>query len=159
MCLLLGVVKKFSSGDGFGFTRNKKGYLARNKHNFKVVIGKNVEIGRNTNIDKGSYRDTIIGDGTKIDSLVHIGHNSIIGKHCLIVSGVVIGGSSEIGDFSYVGMNASIRQHTRIGKHCIIGAGSVVINHIPSYSTVAGNPAKPVRSSLTKDERFKMVGY
>jgi len=149
-----------SSGTGFGFMRDKDGRLTRNRHRFSVHIGKDVEVGRFTNIDGGSTRDTEIGDGTKIDSLVHIGHNAIIGKHCLLVSGCVIGGSAEIGDFSYIGMNASIKQHVKIGEHVIVGMGGVVTRDIGDYDIVIGNPANSVRSGkLTDEERFRMVGY
>ena len=154
-------VNNFSSGSGFGFKRNKSGELKRNEHPFSVIFGEDVEIGRLTNIDRGSWRSTSIGKGTKIDSLVHIGHNAIIGKHCLLVSGCVIGGSAEIGDYSYIGMNAVIKQHIKIGNHTIIGAGSIVINDVPFHEIMAGNPAVSIRNkvNLTDEERFRMVGY
>jgi len=158
---------KFSQGDGFGFQRDKDGKLTRNKHNFGVGYDVDVEIGRLTNIDSGSWRDTEIHEGTKIDSLVHIGHNAIIGRHCLLVSGCVIGGSAEIGDYSYIGMNAVIKQHITIGKHVIVGAGAIVIKDVPDKDIVVGNPARTIKNSmargnqvnLTDEERFRMVGY
>ena len=154
-------VNNFSSGSGFGFKRNKSGELKRNQHPFAVIFGEDVEVGRFTNIDRGSWRSTSVGKGTKIDSLVHIGHNVIIGRHCLLVSGCVIGGSTEIGDYSYIGENACIRQHLKIGHHVIIGQGAVVINDIPDYDIVAGNIAKSIKGkvNLTDEERFRMVGY
>ena len=154
-------VNNFSSGSGFGFRRNTSGELKRNDHPFSVIFGENVEVGRLTNIDRGSWRSTSIGTGTKIDSLVHIGHNVIIGRHCLLVSGCVIGGSTEIGDYSYIGENASIRQHLKIGHHVIIGQGAVVIKDVPDYDIVAGNTAKSIKDkvNLTDEERFRMVGY
>ena len=150
-----------SSGSGFGFMRDKSGKLKRNEHDYEIKLGRNVEIGRLTNIDKGSWRDTIIGNGTKIDSLVHIGHNAIVGKHCLLVAGSNIGGSAEIGEYSYIGMNAVIKQHIKIGKHVIIGAGAIVINDVADYEIMAGNPAKSIKSKvkLTDEERFRMVCY
>ena len=138
--------------------RDKEGILKRNIHNFGVTIGDNVEIGRLTNIDKGSYRDTVIGAGTKIDSMVHVGHNAIIGKHCLLVAGCVIGGSAEIGDYTHIGMNASIKDHVKIGKHVIVGAGAVVINDVKSGSVMVGNPARMIKDNLTKEQKWRMVG-
>ena len=70
--------QEIASGSGFGFMRDESGRLKRNEHNFEVKIGKDVEIGRLVNIDKGSWRDTKIGQGTKIDSHVHISHNAIV---------------------------------------------------------------------------------
>jgi len=141
--------------------RDKSGKLKRNEHNFDVVIKEDVEIGRSTNIDRGSWRNTVIGNGTKIDSLVHVGHNVIIGKHCLLVSGSTIGGSSEIGDYSYIGMNVVVKQHIKIGKHVIIGAGAVVLNDVQDYEIIAGNPAESIKNKikLSDNERFRMVGY
>ena len=136
-------------GSGFGFTRDKDGILHRKPHPFDVTIGKNVEIGRFTNIDKGSWRDTTIGEGTKIDSHVHIGHNVIIGKHCLLVAGTIVGGSAEIGYFCFIGENASIRQHIKIGNHVMIGMGAVVINNVEDNDIIAGNPAKSIKNKVT----------
>lgn len=148
-------------GFGFGYRRNKDGTLERKPNRYDRILEQDVEVGEGTVIDKGSYRDTLIKEGTKIDNLIHVGHNAIIGRHCLIVAGTVIGGSVEIGDFSYIGMNVSIRDHVKIGKHCIIGAGSVVINDIEDYDIVAGNPAKSIKDKckLTDEELFQMVGY
>ncbi len=153
--------QEIASGSGFGYIRDESGKLKRNQHNFGVRIGTDVEVGRMANIDKGSWRDTVIGEGTKIDSLVHIGHNAMIGKHCLLVSSSNIGGSAEIGDYSYIGMSAVIKQHTKVGKHVIIGAGAIVINDVPDYEIMAGNPAKSIKHKvkLTDKERFRMVGY
>lgn len=143
---------------GFGYKRDMFGHLSRKPNNFGVIKGKGVEIGRHTCIDKGSYRDTKIGDYTKIDNLVHIGHNSIIGKECLIVAGSVIGGSAVIGDYCYIGMNVSVLDHITIGNNSIIGAGSVVTKNVPANSIWAGNPAKPIKTTLTPEERFQMCG-
>jgi len=150
-----------SFGSGFGFQRDDKGKLHRNEHDYDVIIEKDVEIGRHTNIDRGSWRNTVIGEGTKLDSLVHIGHNVVIGEHCLLVAGSVIGGSTEIGDFTYIGMNATVKQHLKIGKHVIIGSGANVINNVPDYDIISGNPAKSIKSkiTLTDDEKYRMVGY
>lgn len=148
-------------GYGFGYFRAADGTLIRKENHKHIVTGIEVEIGKNTVIDYGSYRNTFIDDGTKIDNLCHIGHNAKIGKHCLIVAGSVIGGSVEIGDFCYIGMNASIRDHVKIGKNVIVGAGSVVLKDVPDHDIVAGNPAISIKNrvTLSKEERFNMVAY
>ncbi len=155
----MNLVKANSPNVGFGFKRDETGKLIRNEHSFDVFLNEDVEIGRFTNIDRGSWRDTVIGKGTKIDSLVHIGHNAIIGEHCLLVAGCVIGGSVEIGDYSHIGMNASIKDHVSIGKHCIVGAGAVVIRDVKDYSVMVGNPAKSIKDNLTDEQRFRMIGH
>lgn len=144
-------------GTGFGYYRDEDGKLIKKESNCSLFVGKDVDIGLNTIIDNGSYRNTVIGEGTKIDNLVHISHNVIVGKHCIITAGCVFGGSSEFGDYSYIGLNSTVKDHVKIGKHCIIGAGSVVINNLPDNSIVAGAPAKPITSNLTEKELFNMA--
>lgn len=135
-------------GAGFGFERSDKGYmlpLTRKEHTFTVIIEDDVEIGDNTVIHRGRWRDTIIGEGTKIDSLVHIAHNVHIGKHCLVVAGTVIGGSCTIGDNCFIGENVSIKQGVKIADHVTVGMGSVVLQDITqANSTWIGSPARKI---------------
>ena len=95
--------------DGFGFETDEKGLYKipykRREHKYTVIIEDNVEIGAGCVIDRGSWRDSIIGEGTKLDNMVHTGHNSQIGKNCLLVVGTVLGGSCTMGDNCFVGMN------------------------------------------------------
>jgi len=133
---------------GFGFERNETGYLiplTRREHPCGVMIGDDVEIGSNTVIHRGRWRDTVIGEGTKIDSLVHVAHNVVIGKHCLIVAGTVIGGSCTIGDHCFLGENVSLKQGVKIAQNVTIGMGAVVLNDITQpNSTWVGNPARKI---------------
>ncbi len=143
---------------GFGYERNEKGILKRKENSGDLLIGIEVEIGEFTRIDAGSYRCTMIGNGTKIDSNVKIAHNSIIGRHCLIVAGAVIGGSAEIGDFSYIGMGALILNHKKLGKHCLVAAGAVVTKDWPDNVCLKGNPAKPFIPNMDDGDLFQMTG-
>ncbi len=93
----------------------------------RVIIQDDVEIGANSTIDRGANRDTIIGEGTKIDNLVQIAHNVVIGRHCVIVSQVGISGSTELGDFVVAGGQAGITGHLRIGMGAQIAAQSGVM--------------------------------
>lgn len=141
--------KNVSIGDpGFGFERNAAGYLlplTRREHEFGVIIEDDVEIGSNSVIHRGRWRDTVIGEGTKIDSLVHVAHNVHIGKHCLVVAGTVIGGSVTIGDGCFIGENVSIKQGVKIADHVTVGMGTVVLQDIDQpNSTWVGNPAHKI---------------
>jgi len=127
--------------DGFGYEPDEKDILIKFPHYGKVRIEDNCDIG-SCYIDRGNLTDTVIGEGTKIDNMVHIGHNAKIGKNCLIVAGTVIGGGSIIGDNTFIGMNVSVIDHVNIGNNCTIGAGSVVTRDIPSNSKAYGVPAK-----------------
>lgn len=94
------------------------------------MIDDDVEIGDNTVIHRGRWRDTVIGEGTKIDSLCHIAHNVIIGKNVIVVAGTVLGGSTTIGDGCFLGENVSIKQGVKIADHVTIGMGSIVRHDI-----------------------------
>lgn len=128
--------------DGFGWIRLDDGTLEKFPHAGNVIIEKDVEVGNFTCIDRAAVGSTVIGEGTKIDNLVHIAHGVKIGKHCLIVAGAIIGGSVEIGDYSYIGIGAMVKNKVKIGKNVMVGMGAVVIADVPDNCTVVGNPAK-----------------
>jgi len=130
-------------GDGFNYVYGKHGY-EHFPHVGGLVIEDNVSIGSNTVIHRGVLSDTIIGEGTKIDSLCHIAHNAIIGKHCLIIANSVVSGSCVIGDNTRLAMGAIIRNNVTVGKNCVIGMGSVVTKDVPDNETFAGIPAKSI---------------
>ncbi|KAB2871671.1 MAG: UDP-3-O-(3-hydroxymyristoyl)glucosamine N-acyltransferase [Bauldia sp.] len=126
--------------DGFGYVPGPAGHLKVPQIG-RVIIQDDVEIGANTTIDRGSIRDTIIGEGTKIDNLVQIAHNVVIGRHCLIAGQVGISGSVTIGDFVMLGGNAGIRDNVTIGHGARIAAAAAVHTNIPAGETWGGYPA------------------
>ena len=109
----------------------------------RVIIQDDVEIGANSTIDRGATRDTVIGEGTKIDNLVQIGHNVSIGRHCLIVSQVGISGSVTVGDFAVLAGQVGIADHLTIGDGAILGAKAGVMSNVPAGARWGGFPAEP----------------
>jgi UDP-3-O-[3-hydroxymyristoyl] glucosamine N-acyltransferase len=130
--------------DGFGFAMGKAGHLKVPQIG-RVIIQDGVEIGANTTIDRGALRDTVIGEGTKIDNLVQIGHNVVIGRHCVIVAQTGISGSAELGDFVALGGQVGVVGHVKIGAGAQIAASSNVRGDVPPGVRWGGTPAKPVR--------------
>jgi UDP-3-O-[3-hydroxymyristoyl] glucosamine N-acyltransferase len=130
--------------DGFGFAMGKTGHLKVPQIG-RVIIQNGVEIGANTTIDRGALRDTVIGEGSKIDNLVQIGHNVVIGRHCVIVAQTGISGSAELGDFVVLGGQVGVVGHVKIGAGAQIAASSNVRGDVPPGVRWGGTPAKPVR--------------
>jgi UDP-3-O-[3-hydroxymyristoyl] glucosamine N-acyltransferase len=139
--------------DGFGFAPGSAGHQKVAQIG-GVIIGDNVEIGANTTIDRGSVRNTIVGSGTKIDNLVQIAHNVIIGQHCLIAAQTGIAGSTVVGDFAMIGGHAAIAPHLSIGEGAQIAAASGVMHDVPARARFAGIPA---RSSKRFFRQYKML--
>lgn len=144
--------------DGFAYERHNDNGLERFPHFRGVVIGDNVEICANTNIARGSLTDTVIGDGTKIDAMVHIAHNVKIGRNCQLTGGTVIGGSAVLGDCCWTGLNCTIKNKVTVGNNVIIGAGACVIHDVADGDIVAGIPAKSIKEKVTTSEIFLMAG-
>lgn len=130
--------------DGFGY-RFQDGRHAKVPQLGHVQIGDDVEIGACTTIDRGTFQATIIGDGTKIDNLVQIGHNCRIGKHNILVSQMGIAGSSSTDDYVVIAGQVGITDHVHIGKGAIIGAKAGVTKDIPAGQRTLGAPATPER--------------
>ena len=114
----------------------------------RVIIQDNVEIGAGTAIDRGASGDTVIGEGTKIDNLVQIGHNVTIGRHCMIVAECGISGSVTLGDNVTLGGQVGIADHLTIGDGAMIGAKSGVVSNVPAGEKWLGFPAWPGREFL-----------
>ncbi len=133
--------------DGFGFALGPKGALKAPQIG-RVIVQDDVEIGANTTIDRGFTRDTIVGEGTKIDNLVQIGHNVTIGRHCIIVAQTGIAGSARLDDFVIVGGQTGVAGHLRIGRGAQIAAQSGVMRDVAAGARVGGSPAQDLRGFL-----------
>lgn len=127
---------------GFGYVKDENSIPIPFPQLGGVIIGDNVEIGANVCIDRGALENTMIGDDTKIDNLSHIAHNDKIGERLIITAGVIISGSTVIGDEAWLAPNCSIMQKLQIGNNVCVGLGASVIRNIKSQTTVFGNPAK-----------------
>lgn len=133
---------------GFGFASSAAGHIKIPQIG-RVIVQDKVEIGACCTIDRGAIGDTVIGEGTKIDNLVQIGHNTHIGRHCIIVSQVGISGSCEIGDFVVMGGQAGVADHAIIGDGTRLAARTGVMPGVlPPGRDYGGAPARPVKDWL-----------
>jgi len=130
--------------DGFGFAMGPGGHLKVPQIG-RVVIQDHVEIGANTTIDRGALKDTIIGEGAKIDNLVQIGHNAVIGRHCVIVAQVGISGSSILEDYVVFGGQSACIGHVTVGMGAQVAANGKVSKSIAAGEIVSGAPAVPIK--------------
>lgn len=144
-------------GDGFGYvTQNGKHSKVLQTGN--VVLQDDVEIGNNTCIDRATVDSTIVGKGTKIDNLVHLGHNDILGENCLVVAHVGISGSVTVGNnVTFAGQVGTVG-HITIGDNCVFGGKTGITNNIPANSFMAGFPAMPHKEWLRQEANLRKIG-
>eukprot|EP00850_Spirogloea_muscicola_P009890 SM000056S18008 [mRNA] locus=s56:657120:665114:+ [translate_table: standard] len=144
--------------DGFGFTIDNEGRVVKKPQLLRVIIGDDVEVGANSCIDRGSWRDTIIGDCVKIDNLVQIGHNVVIGRCCLLCGQVGLGGSSTLGDYVILGGKAGVADHMSICSKVRVAAKAGVMRDITEPGDYAGFPAVPAREWRKAAIAFRQMG-
>ena len=142
--------------DGFGFAMGAGGHFKVAQIG-RVIIQDHVEIGANSTIDRGANRDTVIGEGTKIDNLVQIGHNVVIGRHCVIVGMAGIAGSATLGDYVVVAGQAGIVGHVTIGDGAQIGGGAGINTDVAPGTRMMGYPAMPIRDWARANLRLKQL--
>jgi UDP-3-O-[3-hydroxymyristoyl] glucosamine N-acyltransferase len=128
--------------DGYGYVFDQ-GHHRKVLQVGNVIIEDDVEIGANAAIDRAALGSTIIGQGTKIDNLVHVAHNVVMGKHCLVMGQVGFAGSTHLGDYCVIASQSGIAGHLKLGQQSTVGAKSGVMRDIPDGGTVLGIPAMP----------------
>ncbi len=138
--------------DGFGYVK-VEGHNRKIEQIGRVILGDEVEIGANTCIDRGTIGDTIIKRGTKLDNLVHVAHNDIIGEECFIIAQVGISGSVEIGNNTILAGQSAVAGHINIGSNVVIAARSGVTNDVPDGKKMSGFPLR----EHMEDLRIKMA--
>jgi UDP-3-O-[3-hydroxymyristoyl] glucosamine N-acyltransferase len=123
-----------------------------------VIIGNDVEIGANSTIDRGALSDTIIGEGTKIDNLVQVAHNVVIGRHCVIVAQSGIAGSAELGDFVVMGAHSGVIGHVKVGNGAQIAGMAHVKSDVDPGARMGGTPARPFKEWAREVAAIKRLG-
>jgi UDP-3-O-[3-hydroxymyristoyl] glucosamine N-acyltransferase len=123
--------------DGFGYLSGPRGH-EKIPQSRRVIIQDDAEIGANSTIDRGSVRDTVIGEGTKIDNLVQIAHNVSIGRHCLIAAQTGIAGNVTVGDFVAIGGQAAVAGDVAIGEGAVVAGRSRIISDVPGGAHFPG---------------------
>ena len=122
-----------------------------------VELGDDVDVGANTTIDRARFGRTIVGEGTKIDNLIQLGHNVVVGRHCIIVAQSGIAGSTKVGDYATIAAQVGISGHLNIGSKSTLGAKTGVLSDIPENSTYWGMPAFPYKDATRQYAALKKL--
>lgn len=136
-------------GKGFGYVRDGE-EIIRIPHVGKVKIGKDVVLHNHVNIDRGVIGATVIGDGCKIDSFVHVAHNVQLGKGNTLAAHTIIEGSCIVGDYNAFGTSVIVQRKVKIGSNNIFGSGCVVTKDVGDNGVYVGNPARKLRDNEQK---------
>jgi UDP-3-O-[3-hydroxymyristoyl] glucosamine N-acyltransferase len=143
--------------DGYGFATHQ-GRHQKIPQVGTVRIEDDVEIGAGSTIDRAALGETVIGEGTKIDNLVQVGHNVKVGKHCFLVAQVGIAGSTEIGDYVAVAGQSGFAGHLKIGNRVQVAAKSAVLDDVADGEKVMGIPAVPFREFARREGALRRLG-
>lgn len=143
--------------DGFGFAQNEEGQYIKIPQIGHVEIGDRVEIGANTVIDRASMGKTVLEEGVKLDNLIQVGHNVIIGKNTVIAAQTGISGSTKIGENNQVGGQVGIAGHIRLGSNIKIGGGSGIISDMEDGGNYFGTPAMPLKDFMRSYAVFRQL--
>ena len=145
--------------DGFGYRPSDDGRgLVKIPQIGNVVIGNYVEIGANSSVDRAKFSSTIIGDGCKIDNLVQIAHNCVLGRSCIMAGSSGLAGSVTLGDGVIIGGGSSIKDHLTIHSGAVVGGGSGVMNDVAAGKTVVGYPATDSRDMFRQWVALRKLG-
>lgn len=134
--------------EGYGYYKDSSGINKKVPHLAGVMIGKHVDIGANTCIDRGTLTDTIIEDYVKIDNLCHIAHNVHIEENVNVIALSMIAGSVRLKKDAYIAPSSSVRNQLTIGKNALVGLGAVVVKNVEDNQVVSGVPAKPMKKII-----------
>jgi UDP-3-O-[3-hydroxymyristoyl] glucosamine N-acyltransferase len=134
--------------EGYGFAHNEKGEAIRIPQIGNVIIGDHVELGSHCSIDRSTFQSTLIGDGTKTDNYVHIGHNASVGKNCILAYGFGLAGSSHLGDHVLSGGRTSITDHVSVASKTRLGGLSAVSKDITEPGDYGGYPLQKIKDYL-----------
>ena len=134
--------------DGYGYGQDNQGHYHFKPHYGRAILEDFVELGANVQVDRGTFGDTIIGEGTKIDNHCHLAHNVVIGKHCLLIAGVIIGGSTKIGNHCILGGRSTVDGHLSICDRVILGSISAVNRSLTKPGKYGGYPIMPMQQAL-----------
>lgn len=145
--------------DGFGYRPSDDGRgLVKIPQIGNVIIGNYVEIGANSSVDRAKFSSTIIGDGCKIDNLVQIAHNCVLGRSCIMAGSSGLAGSVTLGDGVIIGGGSSIKDHLTIHSGAVVGGGSGVMNDVAAGKTVVGYPATDSRDMFRQWVALRKLG-
>ena len=145
--------------DGFGYRPSDDGRgLVKIPQIGNVIIGNYVEIGANSTVDRAKFSSTIIGDGCKIDNLVQIAHNCVLGRSCIMAGSSGLAGSVTLGDGVIIGGSASIKDHVTIHSGAVVGGGSGVMNDVEAGKSVVGYPAADSRDMFRQWVALRKLG-
>lgn len=143
--------------DGFGYIMSPAGHRKVPQVG-RVIIQDDVEIGAGSSIDRGAFRDTVIGEGSKIDNQVQVGHNVSIGRHCVLVAQSGVAGSATLGDYVVLGAKVGVKDHLTIGEGAQIAASSNLGVDVPAGERWAGTPARPYAQWVREERYLTRIG-